>query len=229
VARPQVTLHFAQSLDGRIGLGPGAPRAILSSEQGVVAAHRARREHDAVLIGIETLLHDDPLLTVRFGEGPQPLRVVLDSRLRAPLGARLLSPDARAGGVVLFGSSAVASAERRRELEGRGASVLLTDPDERGRVHLEQALEQLASRGVERLLVEGGAKVLTSFLHARLADRAEIEVAPLWLGADATPAFCELRVAELGRALRLESPQVEWLGSSLLVRGDVAYPTGSST
>jgi riboflavin-specific deaminase-like protein len=224
VARPQVTLHFAQSLDGRIGLGPARQRTLLSSEQGVLAAHQARREHDAVLIGIETLLHDDPLLTVRFGEGPQPLRVVLDSQLRIPLGARLLGSCPCAAGVLIFGSLSQASPERRRELEARGVGVALTEPDADGRVQLEPALEALAQQGVKRLLVEGGAKVLTSFLRAGLADRAEIEVAPLWLGAGATPAFCDLQVSELGQALRLERVQVEWLGSTFLVRGDIARP-----
>ncbi len=227
MARPEVTLHFAQSLDGRIGLGPGRERAILSSEEGIFSAHEARRRHDAVLIGIETLLHDDPRLTARFGDGPQPLRVVLDSNLRLPLGARLLAPDASAGKVLILGSSARASNERRRELEAAGAGVALTEPDPDGRVELGQALEILGKLGVKRVLVEGGAKVLTSFLQARLAQRAEIEVAPLWLGAGATPAFCDLRVAELRQAFRLERTQVEALGASVLVRGDIAYPRSS--
>ena len=77
---------------------------------------------------------------------------------------------------------------------------------------------------MRRLLVEGGAKVLTSFLQARLAQRAEIEVAPLWLGAGATPAFCDLNVAELWQALRLERTQIERLGTTLLVKGDIVYP-----
>lgn len=223
MARPEVTLHFAQSLDGRIGLGKERERAILSSEQGIVSAHEARRRHDAVLIGIETLLHDDPQLTARFAEGRQPLRVVLDSHLRLPLGARLLAPDPHAGRVLVFGSAAC-SRERRRELEAAGASVVLTEPDANGRVELVQALEVLGQRGVGSVLVEGGAKVLTSFLQARLAQRAEVEVAPLWLGAGATSAFCDLNVAELRQALRLERMQVESLGTTLLIRGEVAYP-----
>jgi 5-amino-6-(5-phosphoribosylamino)uracil reductase/diaminohydroxyphosphoribosylaminopyrimidine deaminase/5-amino-6-(5-phosphoribosylamino)uracil reductase len=220
-------LHFAQSLDGRIGLGPGCERALLSSEAGVVSAHEARCRHDAVLIGIETLLHDDPQLTARLAEGAQPLRVVLDSHLRLPLGARLLAPEPGAGQVLVFGSKARASAERRRGLEAAGATVALTEPDASGRVELVQALEILGRSGVKRVLVEGGAKVLTSFLEARLAERAEVEITPFWLGAGATAAFGDLQVTELEGALRLERTQVEWLGSSLLVRGDIAYPPRS--
>ena len=227
MSRPVVTLHFAQSLDGRIGLGKERERAILSSEAGVTCAHDARRRHDAVLIGIETLLHDDPRLNARLADGPQPLRVVLDSALRLPRNARLLEPDPSAGQVWVFGSAARATSSRRRELEAAGVHVQLTSPDASGRVELKQVLEALAQRGVERLLVEGGAKVLTSFLQARLAQRAEVEIAPLWLGATATPALGDLGVTELGQALRLAAPKLEWLGSSLLLRGDVMYPEGA--
>ncbi len=183
LAGPQVTLHFAQSLDGCIGLGSGRERAILSSEEGVVSAHRARCQHDAVLVGIDTVLHDDPRLTARGSQGAQPLRVVLDSELRLPLTARLLQANEAAGGVLIFGCAERAPADRRRQLEAAGAVVLLTSADRQRRVVLLEALEALAARGVQRLLVEGGARVLTSFLQAGLAARAEIEIAPLWLGA----------------------------------------------
>jgi riboflavin-specific deaminase-like protein len=223
MAVPHVTLHFAQSLDGRIGLGPERERALLSSEEGVLRAHRARAEHDAVLVGIRTALHDDPLLTARGTSGPQPLRVVLDSSLRLPPVARLLHADG-GGQVIVFGSTARAPADRRVALEKVGAEVCLTSGDRAGRVMLGEALELLAARGVKRLLVEGGAQVLTSFLGARLALSAEIELSPLWLGAPATPVLGELNVAELGQALRLERIEVERLGQSVLVRGDVVYP-----
>ncbi len=227
MARPLVTLHFAQSLDGRIGLGPGSERAMLSTEEGIRCAHRARSEHDAVLVGIETVLHDDPRLTVRGVESSQPLRVVLDSELRLPLTARLLTPEDGVGQVLVFGCADRASSARHRELEGKGVAVELTSADRNGQVALFEALEALAERGVRRLLVEGGAKVLTSFLQAGLAQRAEIEIAPLWLGAPATPGLCELGVGQLGQALRLERVDVARLGQNVLVRGDIVYPSRS--
>lgn len=228
MTRPLVTLHFAQSLDGRIGLGPGSQRAILSSEQGVISAHRARSEHDAVLVGIETVLHDDPQLTARGVESARPLRVVLDSELRLPMTARVLARAEGTGNVVIFGCSERASTPRRHQLEAAGAEVVLTPADRDGRVALPEALEVLAARGVKRLLVEGGAKVLTSFLRAGLAQRAEIEIAPVWLGAPATPGLCELGVSQLGQALRLERVEVTRLGENVLVRGDVVYPAKGS-
>jgi riboflavin-specific deaminase-like protein len=224
MARPLVTLHFAQSLDGRIGLGPGRERALLSSEEGVLAAHRARAAHDAVLVGIETVLSDDPLLTARFGAARQPLRVVLDSALRLPPRARLLRPEAAAGAVVVFGSAVRAKSEERAALERLGASVQLTSADRAGRVSLYEVLDALAARGAKRVLVEGGATIITAFLSAQLATCAEVEVSPFLLGAPATPAFRELGVERLGSALRLERVEVERLGQSVLLRGDIAYP-----
>lgn len=224
---PLVTLHFAQSLDGRIGLGPGQERAILSSEEGVRSAHRARSQHDAVLIGVETLLSDDPLLTARDAAPARPLRVVLDSELRMPLTARLLQPDVQAGAVLIFGCAKRAAVERQRELEQRGAHVHLTGADHLGRVALPEVLDVLEGRGVRRLLVEGGATVITSFLQGRLAARAEVEVSPLLLGAPATPALRELGIDSLATALRLEHVEVERLGQSVLMRGDIGYPARS--
>jgi len=227
--RPTVTLHFAQSLDGRIGLGKQRERALLSSELGVLRAHQARGRHDAVLIGIETLLHDDPLLTARGPSGGKPLRVVLDSALRTPPSARLLAAEAGAGAALVIGCAERSSAERRRALEAAGAEVLLTSSAQDGRVALTEVLGLLAARGAQSLLVEGGAQVLTAFLQAGLANRAEVEIAPVWFGAPATPSVCELGVTRTAQALKLERIEVENLGQSLLVCGDVIYPPKGSS
>ena len=109
-----------------------------------------------------------------------------------------------------------------------GAEVRLTSADAHGRGAVVEALDVLAARGVRRLLVEGGAKVLTSFLQAGLAQRAEIEIAPLWLGAPATLGLCELGVGQLGQALRLGGVEVARLGQNVLVRGDIVYPPRSA-
>jgi len=223
-----VTLHFAQSLDGRIGLGKDREPALLSSDEGVTLAHRARSRHDAVLIGIDTLLHDDPLLTVRGDAEGRPLRVVLDSALRTPVTARLLKAGDDAGQAVVIGSVERAEPQRKRALEQAGAEVWLAPADAHARVGLSYVLAWLGERGVSSLLVEGGARVLTSFLREGLATRAEIEVAPLWLGVPATPALAELGVTGLGQAPRLARLEIERLGQSVLLTGDVLYPRQSS-
>lgn len=220
---PQVTLHFAQSLDGRIGFGSGKKRVYLSSPEGTASAHRARGCHDAVLIGVETALGDDPLLTARCACETQPLRVVLDSALRLPASARLLASAAPAGDVVVFGVAERADTRRRELLQRAGAEVQLIRGDSQGLVALPDVLDALHGRGVERLLVEGGARVLTAFLRAELAGRVEIEVAPVWLGAPGLPAIGELGEGGVDGALRLDGVEIERLGASLLLSGEIVY------
>jgi 5-amino-6-(5-phosphoribosylamino)uracil reductase/diaminohydroxyphosphoribosylaminopyrimidine deaminase/5-amino-6-(5-phosphoribosylamino)uracil reductase len=226
LVRPQITLHFAQSLDGRIGYGPGHERAILSSQEGIAHAHRARSSHDAVLIGVETLLCDNPQLTARGVGAAHPLRIVLDSTLRSPATSRLFAQGPEAGRAIVVGTLDHGRVEQRARLEALGAEVWLVAPDGEGRVDLHETLERLATRGVERLLVEGGARVLTSFLRTRLADRAQIELAPLFLGAPATSCLAELGLGQVGAAPRLEQLDVERLGSSLVLSGTLSYPEG---
>jgi riboflavin-specific deaminase-like protein len=221
--RPLVTLHFAQTLDGRIATRDA--RVELSTHEGVVHAHRARATHDAVLVGLRTVLIDDPLLTVRACEGPQPLRIVLASALAVPEGVRLLS----GGGAPLGGQVLVVGAEGRApeaahaRLRERGAEVVVVPATGRGWVSLPHALSEFHARGVSRLLVEGGASVLTSFLRERLADQAEVEIAPRLLGDTAIAA-----VGALGglppSSIALRQPIVERLGGNVLLRGDIEYP-----
>ncbi|XYH94239.1 RibD family protein [Sorangium sp. So ce1128] len=227
--RPLVTLHFAQTLDGRIAT-PGE-RVRLSTPAGIEHAHRARADHDAVLVGLRTVVIDDPLLTVRACAGPQPLRVVLASALGVPEGARLLmspghpsSSKPPGGRVLVIGAAGRAPDAARARLEERGAEVVVVPADDHGRVSLPHALAELHARGVRRLLVEGGGMVLTSFLRARLADRAEVEIAPRLLGDTAIPAVGALGEAPLTSAIDLREPAVELLGGNLLLRGDIGYP-----
>ncbi len=227
--RPRTTLHFAQSLDGRIALGPGQPRAVLSTPEGIVAAHRARSVHDAVLVGIGTVLHDDPRLTVRACEGPHPLRVVLDSTLRLPLDSQLVASLGAAGAppVVVIGAEGRANEMSRERLVARGVEVLVVGASREGRVALAPALAALRARSVARLLVEGGAAVLSSFVRERQVDRVTVELAACWLGAPGLGALGEIGVAGLGQAVRLRDLRVEPAGPNLLLHAEVA--DGSSS
>lgn len=221
--RPFVTLHLAQTLDGRIA-GRDA-RARLSTSEGMELAHRARAAHDAVLVGAQTVAIDDPLLTVRLCDGKQPLRVVLASALSIPEGARLLDGGAPASGPVLvLGAEGRATEAAQARLGARGSEVCVVAATERGWVSLPHALAALHARGVRRLLVEGGARVLTSFLRERLADVAEIEVAPRIFGDTALAAFGALRDASPDIAITLRGLTVDRLGENILLRGELEYP-----
>jgi riboflavin-specific deaminase-like protein len=216
--RPHVTLHFAQSLDGRIAF-PGA-RTPLSSRAGLELAHRARAEHDAVLVGSATVKVDDPQLAVVACEGRQPRRIVLASSLDVPPGARVLVGGP---GTLVVGVEGRAPAEACARLANAGVQVRLVAGGEDGLVSLAEALAAIQSWGVERLLVEGGARVLSSFFRSRLADEATIEITPRVLGSPAVAAVGAIGVDALERAVRLEDTRVERAGTSIVVRGRLAY------
>ena len=216
--RPYVTVHLAQSLDGRVALdGIATP---LSTAIGRACAHAARAAHDAVLVGASTVRIDNPRLTVREAPGSDPLRVVLASTFALPRGAHVL---ARTGRALVIGAEGRIIDEERMALEAAGVDVAVVERDADGRVAIDGALDVLSARGVERLLVEGGSKVVTSFLRARRVDRLSIEIAMQLLGAPGTPMLGSLGVGALEQAPSLTNVSVERLGDHVLVRGDVVY------
>ncbi len=177
--RPAITVSYAQSLDGSIAQNPGEPLR-LSGSRSLELTHRLRAAHDAILVGIGTVLADDPRLNVRRAAGRSPLPVVLDSRLRTPEVARLLS-ERRAP--VLIAATEGADPATRERLEVLGAIVLVFPP-EQGRVPLRPLFRALRERGVRRMLVEGGGQVLTSLFAERLLDQVVITVAPRLIGGE---------------------------------------------
>jgi riboflavin-specific deaminase-like protein len=217
-SRPRVSLHFAQTLDGRIGLR--GMRTPLSSPAGYELARRARTENDAVLVGRATVQIDDPRLTVAMPGARQPRRIVLASALD-------LSPAARVfiggPGTLVIGVEGRPSVAARARIASKGAQVRLVPAGDDGMVSLPHALAIIREWGVERLLVEGGATVLSSFLRHRLADEATIEIVPRLLGGDALAAIGAIGVSALEQAVALEDARVERAEASIVVRGRLAY------
>jgi 3,4-dihydroxy 2-butanone 4-phosphate synthase/GTP cyclohydrolase II len=175
--RPWVTLSYAQSLDGSLTARRGSPFS-LSGGESLTLTHRLRAAHDAVLVGIGTVLADDPKLTVRLVEGSQPLPVILDSHLRCPPQANLLKGSRRP----CIAALEDAPGTRKASLEAAGAQVLRFSPDEAGRIRLPALLECLAGLGINSLMVEGGGEVISAFLSQRLVDQVVLTIAPLFLG-----------------------------------------------
>jgi GTP cyclohydrolase II len=212
--RPYVVLKYAQTVDGRIATRRGEAKWI-SSEAERRISHGLRAACDAVLVGVGTAIIDDPQLTVRMVPGPSPLRVVLDSTLRLPSTARVL--DDRAGTVVI--TTEPSSQERRAALRARSVGVHVVDAGPRG-VDLASALQTLRGLGVNSLLVEGGARVITSFFVEKFVDRLVVGIAPTIMGAG-IDAVGDLGVARVAESIQLTNRSVHRAGGDLVVAADV--------
>src|SRR3989440_4496813 len=150
--RPLVTVHYAQTLDGRIASRTGDSQWV-SGEGSLRLAHELRAAHDAVLVGIGTVLADDPKLTVRLVPGRCPVRVVVDSRLRIPLDAKVFETSAAR---TIVATTPVASEQRAEAIRARGAKVLRVKADADGHVDLGDLLARLRADGIRTVLIEGG-------------------------------------------------------------------------
>lgn len=229
---PKVILSWAQSADGRIATATGESK-YLSSPESLGLQQELRRDCDAVLVGVGTVISDDPRLLCRLAPdsnplGRQPLRVVLDAEFRTPTAsvlARSASPERGIGkGPVLVVGAPPRDpgAEARRELLrsiGVGCAEVRSqdegDASGRRQLDLGAVLELLAEGGAESLFVEGGAAVITSFLKADLADRIILDIAPRFIG-NGLQAVGELEVRKLSDARSYRGSSVEARGGNLL-------------
>ena len=216
--QPFVTVKFAETLDGRIATATGDSQWI-SGPASLRLAHQLRREHDAIMVGIGTVLADDPQLTVRLVNGRDPLRIVIDSRLRAPASARVLAGGAARHTIVA--TTDQAEAGRADELERLGAKVLRM-PSAGGStgVDMEELLRELGRRQIASVLVEGGAGIITSLLRARKVDRMVVAIAPKIIGRG-TEAIGNLGITRLSDAITFSSIKTRRLGPDIIFDGRI--------
>ncbi|KFH68601.1 riboflavin biosynthesis protein RibD domain-containing protein [Podila verticillata NRRL 6337] len=201
---PFVTLTFAQSLDGKIA-GSQGRQLILSGAESMKATHILRARHDAILVGIGTVLNDDPRLSVRLSSGdlagqdsstiqhPQP--VILDSGLRFPTNAKLLLPTSPTRPWIF--TRREHDTEKKKQLEVLGARVFIIDEDTEGHLDLQHLLRVLKEQSIESLMVEGGANVISTFLASGLVDLVLITIAPVYVGLDGVSAVQNAEVAPM--------------------------------
>lgn len=213
---PWVILKAGLSLDGRISYASGQGGRI-TGEESHRFVHRLRDRCDAIMVGIGTVLIDDPALTTRLpsGKGRDPLRVILDSRLRCPAQARMLSGDSVAPTWVFHGPAA--GEEQRRLLCQAGARLFVTPCDASGRLDLRVVLAMLGQAGSTTVLVEGGSAIHASLLAERLADEAMLLYAPVFIGDQGT-ALLHSSSPDL-HAPRLADVSLTKLGDDFLLRG----------
>ena len=216
---PFITLKAAITLDGKIATRAGDSKWI-TGEDARTEAHRLRDDSDAILVGIGTVLADDPALTVRHVEGRDPIRVVLDADLRTPDSAAVLDPSGKSEARTLVFHADDLAAAPKEALSRDGVELIAVPRDDRG-VDLLEVLKVLGARDIMRVLVEGGAQVHGSFVDLGLADRAALFIAPRIIGSADAPSFAAGSGADsIANAQYLVRTTMKTLGRDWLVTGD---------
>lgn len=215
---PFVTVKLATTMDGRIAARGGASQWITGAPARA-RGHALRAQSSAILVGSGTALADDPELTARDVEGPprHPRRVLLDSRLRVPVGAKMLRPE---GGPIVATACALDSAEAQARVAS-GVEVWSL-PDTDGRVDLPRLMARLAEAELSSVLVEGGGQVAASLFRLGLVQKIHAFIAPRLMGGDGLAAIASLGVTHPDQAPRLRFDTVTRIGHDVEV---VAYPT----
>lgn len=210
---PFVTVKYAQTLDGKIATRTGDSRWI-SSPSSRRLAHRLRSIHQAVLVGVNTIIQDDPQLNVRLVKGKNPIRIVVDSRFRSPLQAKAF----KRGTKTMLAVTPKANKRRIRDFEKKGVEILILKKNKTGQVDLEDLLRKLGERNVRSLLVEGGSKIITSFLKQKLVDRMVIVIAPLIIGKGIR-GIESVRTRKAGDLASLSSLKIYECGNDVILDG----------
>ncbi len=217
---PYVTAKYAMTLDGKIATVTGESKWITGSEARQ-HGHTLRNQSDAILVGVDTVVADDPQLTTRLPEQSvkHPLRIVLDSTLRIPQDAHILDPALP--GKTVIATTRQADPSRKARLVEQGAEVLMVAGDAAGRVDLNSLLTALGKREITSLMVEGGAQVLGSFVAAGCVQEAWTFIAPKLVGGSkAKSPVGGMGIAQLQSALQFEIKETKQFGADLWVRSE---------
>jgi diaminohydroxyphosphoribosylaminopyrimidine deaminase/5-amino-6-(5-phosphoribosylamino)uracil reductase len=214
---PFVTLKIAQTLDGKIATSSGESKWI-TGEPARREGRKLRDINDGILVGINTVLSDDPSLTTRIPGGRDPVRIIVDSSLRIPVNAKVLIQKSHARTIIATVSGSKA---RIDALRGAGAEVVLTR-NIRGRVDLRDLMKKLGKRDVMSVLIEGGSEINASALKAGIVDKVVMFLAPMLMtGTDSICSIGGVSPVKLSRARRLRDVTMQFVGQDLMVAGYV--------
>ena len=217
---PFVTLKIAQTLDGKIATACGESKWI-TGEEAREAARRLRDINDAILVGINTILKDDPSLTARIPGGRDPIRVIVDSRLRIPLNAKVLIQKSEAKTMVATLSNVPVS--KIKKLQDIGAEVLTTK-SVLGRVDLQDLMKKLGKKDIMNVIIEGGAEVNASALKSSIVDKIVMFIAPtIMTGKDSLCSIGGISPKKLGHAIKLHSVTSRFVGQDLMIEAYIRY------
>jgi diaminohydroxyphosphoribosylaminopyrimidine deaminase/5-amino-6-(5-phosphoribosylamino)uracil reductase len=222
VRRPFVTMKAAMTLDGKIATRSKASRWI-SGQRSREYVHGLRHQHDAIMVGIGTLLADNPRLTARLpGGSKNPLRVIIDSKARTPLTAEVIVEQPE--NTLLFVTDS-APEERVTALQASGVTLVRLTPDLMGLVPLPAVMDELGRREIMSVLVEGGSNLNYSLLEHGLVDKVNIFVAPLLFGGSGAPSPVGGEgVATVEEAWQVRDIEINRYEADLLITGYIVYP-----
>lgn len=213
-----VVLKWAQSIDGKLAYADRAKGRWISNEKSRKDAHKLRRRVQAILVGVNTVIADDPLLTARLGRGKAATRIVLDGQLRLPLDCKLLNTAKKAPVVIVTSQQAIqANPQAAEKITAKGAELLAVATGQ-GRCDIGFLLDELSGRGIVQLLVEGGPTVIASFLKQRLADEVCVYIAPRILGGCGASDVSQ-SMAELTAGFGLHYVDIKRFGEDVRISG----------
>jgi diaminohydroxyphosphoribosylaminopyrimidine deaminase / 5-amino-6-(5-phosphoribosylamino)uracil reductase len=210
---PFVTVKYAQTLDGRIATANGQSQWI-SSEAARKFAHQLRAQHDAVLVGVGTVIKDNPELNVRLVRGRNPLRIVVDSGLLIPENSKIFHRLNEAK--TLIATTRTATDPHFKIIAASGVEIIKVNSDKTGNVDLKKLLKILADRGMSSVLVEGGAQIITSVLKNNLAQRLVTIIAPKIIG-QGIEAVGDLQIRDIASAKLLSVQKVKRIGPDIII------------
>ncbi|HEX2193399.1 MAG TPA: GTP cyclohydrolase II [Candidatus Limnocylindria bacterium] len=214
--RPSVTIHYAQTLDGRLATRTGESQWI-SAEASSRFAHRLRASHAAIMVGAGTVMADDPRLTTRLVDGPSPVRVVVDSTLRLSPLSKVVNDG---GAPTILATTERATWERRSAFLRSDVEIVVLPATEDGRVDLGALLDELGRRGLGSVLVEGGAGLITALLREHRVGRLVVTIAPIVVGTG-IEAVGDLDIVRLRDALAFRRASFSQAGPDVIFDGEL--------
>jgi riboflavin-specific deaminase-like protein len=209
---PRVTISYAQSIDGCIATASGESRYI-SCEKTLKMVQKLRRDNDCILVGIGTVLRDDPQLTCRIDPARTPVRVILDSKLSIPLKSTIVN-TAKGVKTILFIADD-ADKEKLKQLHRAGMETVKLSTDNDGNLPIHEVLKFLANRGYQSVLVEGGSRVITSLIKVRMMSKIVVTMAPILIG-NGIRAFSDINIHSLEEALKPIKTRIRRMGSDIV-------------
>ncbi len=209
---PFVTIKVAMSADGRIATSTGDSRYITSVEARKIV-HKLRTEADAILVGVNTVIRDNPQLTPRLVEGKNPLKIVVDSTLKMPDKCNLMKEPSK----LLIATTSKAPKAKLNSLHQKGVSIVVLKQKD-GMVDLRQLMEELGKREITSVMIEGGTEVNSSAIKAGIADKIIIFAAPKIIG-NGKGAIGNLGITKIDKAIKLKDIRTEKAGNDLMIEG----------